>query len=63
VRVDLVTSLTGVTWDEVWTARTDVSADGLRLAVISKSNFVKNKRATGRPKDLVDAAQIDAGEA
>ena len=62
VRVDLVTSLTGVTWDEVWTARTDVSADGLRLAVISKSNFVKNKRATGRPKDLVDAAQIDAGE-
>jgi hypothetical protein len=62
VRVDLVTSLTGVSWDEVWSARTDMSADGIRIAVINRAAFVKNKRATGRPKDLVDAGLIDTDE-
>ena len=62
VRVDLVTSLTGVTWDEVWSARSEMTADGIRIAVINRAAFVKNKRATGRPKDLVDAGLVDPDE-
>ena len=62
VRVDLVTSLTGVTWDEVWSARTAMAAGGIRIAVIDRAAFIKNKRATGRPKDLVDAGLIDTDE-
>jgi hypothetical protein len=62
VRVDLVTSLTGVTWDEVWSARTVVVADGLQIAVIDRTAFIRNKRATGRPKDLVDASLLEDAE-
>ena len=62
VRVDLVTSLTGVTWGEVWAAHTAVTSDGIRIAVIDRASFVKNKRATGRPKDLVDAGRIETDD-
>lgn len=60
VRIDLVTTLTGVTWEEVWSARTELATAGIRIAVIDRATFVKNKRATGRPKDLVDAGLVDA---
>lgn len=64
VRVDLVTSLTGVTGDEVWSARIGVAIGAVPIAVIDRAAFVKNKRATGRPKDLLDAGLVDpsAGE-
>jgi len=62
VRVDLVTALTGVTWEEVWSARTELTTDGIRIAVIDRGAFVKNKRATGRPMDLVDAELVDTDE-
>jgi len=39
-----------------------MSADGIRIAVIDRAAFVKNKRATGRPQDLVDAGLIDTDE-
>ena len=64
MRVDLVTSLTGVTWDEVWSARIGVAIGAVPIAVIDRAAFVKNKRATGRTKDLLDAGLVDpsAGE-
>lgn len=59
VRVGLVTSITGVRWEEAWEARTEHSSDGTRLSVIVRAAFVKNKFATGRPRDLVDAGLVD----
>lgn len=59
VRVDLVTSLTGLSWEEAWASRAEHVAGDLRLAVIGRAAFLKNKRATGRTKDLADAESID----
>lgn len=60
-RIDLLTSLTGVTFDEVWTERVQDALDGIPVAFISRKQFLLNKRAAGRPKDIADLAAL--GEA
>ncbi len=58
-RIDVMTSITGVTFREAWRGRTERTVAGLPLAFLGEAEFVKNKRASGRPKDLVDLALLD----
>jgi len=57
-RIDILTSISGVTFDEAWPRRTSVNLPGLVVPVIGRADFVVNKRATGRPKDLADLALL-----
>jgi hypothetical protein len=57
-RIDILTSLSGVTFDEAWANRTTVVVAGLSLPVIGRSQFIQNKRAVGRPRDLADLADL-----
>jgi hypothetical protein len=57
-RIDILTSISGVTFDEAWPRRTSVSLPGVVAPVIGRADFVLNKRATGRPKDLADLALL-----
>lgn len=54
VRVDLLTSLTGVDWDEVFSGRANGAYQGVPVAFIGREELVRNKRATGRTRDLAD---------
>ncbi len=58
-RIDLLTSISGVTFDEAAASRIFVDVEGLRLPVLGRAALVKNKRAVGRPKDLVDAGDLE----
>jgi hypothetical protein len=53
-RIDLLTELSGVTFAEVWPARLKSSFGEIAVDFIGREAFIRNKRATGRPKDLVD---------
>jgi predicted nucleotidyltransferase len=53
-RIDLMTTIDGVRFDECWPRRERVSMDGLTLNLIGLADFATNKRATGRMKDLAD---------
>lgn len=53
-RIDLLTSLTGLTFDEAWAGRTRHSVGALDVPFLGKDALIKNKRACGRPKDLAD---------
>ena len=53
-RVDLITSLSGVTFEEAWAGREAADVDGLPVHFIGRRAFVKNKRAAGRLKDQAD---------
>jgi hypothetical protein len=53
-RIDVLTSITGVEFEDAWRRRVTRSAGGLELAFLSRFDLVTNKRATGRPKDLLD---------
>jgi hypothetical protein len=54
VRVDLITSLTGVSWEEAWTGRVAAHYGDIPVQYIGRDEFVANKRSTGRSKDMVD---------
>jgi hypothetical protein len=59
-RVDVITVIEGVSFDEAWNARTAVEIDGLRLPVIGKTQLIANKRTVRRPQDLVDADLLES---
>jgi hypothetical protein len=54
VRVDIVTSLTGVSWDDVASGREKALYGDVSICYIGKKEFIRNKRALGRKKDLAD---------
>ena len=61
-RIDILTSISGVSFDEAWPDRTLIDVGGLEVPVLGKKHFITNKRATGRPKDLSDLALLDESE-
>jgi hypothetical protein len=58
-RVDILTILDGLEFDDAWRERTEIEVDGIRLPIISKPHFILNKKASGRPKDLADIALLE----
>jgi predicted nucleotidyltransferase len=59
-RVDILTSVTGLTFEEAWENRKPVSFGDTPMFVISESDFIRNKRSVGRAQDIVDAQEIEA---
>jgi hypothetical protein len=53
-RIDVLTSLTGLTFEEAWRGRVEGSLGGVPCPFIGKQELVKNKRTLGRPRDLAD---------
>lgn len=58
-RIDLLTAISGVEFDDAWTGRMTVEIDGKLVPVIGRRDLLRNKRATGRPQDLVDADRLE----
>ena len=54
VRIDLITSLTGVSWAEAAGGRVAGTYGDVPVYYVGRDQFVKNKRATGRQKDRAD---------
>lgn len=54
VRVDLITSLSGVSWEEAFSGRAAGFYDDLPVFFIGLNEFILNKKTTGRKKDLAD---------
>jgi len=57
-RIDLITRVSGVTFDEAWSERAVAELPGLSLPIIGRQALIRNKRASGRPKDLVDLQML-----
>jgi hypothetical protein len=54
LRIDLITSITGVSWDEAWAGRVTGRYGDVPVYYIGREQFVINKRAIGRTKDMAD---------
>jgi len=54
VRVDIVTSLTGVSWEEAVSGKVEGTYGDVRVYYIGREQFISNKRVLGRKKDLAD---------
>ena len=59
-RIDLLTSISGVSFDDAWAGRAPGELDGLTVFFLGRQALPENKRASGRPKDLADVAKLTA---
>jgi predicted nucleotidyltransferase len=53
-RIDVLTEVTGVSFEEAWKEHELAKIEGLEVPVIGYDALVKNKKAIGRPKDAED---------
>ena len=57
-RIDLLTSISGVNFEDAWAAREAGDLDGLPLQYIGLTELLRNKETAARPQDLADAARL-----
>ncbi len=53
-RIDLMTSVTGLEFEDIYADHIEVNVDGISLSVVGLEGLIQNKRATGRLQDLAD---------
>lgn len=58
-RIDILTSISGVTFDEAWAGHVEAVVAGEPVPFLGRAELIRNKRAAGRPKDLVDVAALE----
>jgi hypothetical protein len=58
-RIDLLTSLTGIEFEQCWRNRQEIVVNDIVLPVLSLDDLRKNKRALGRPQDLADLEKLE----
>jgi hypothetical protein len=57
-RIDVMTAISGMSFDEAWQGRETATLEGRAIPFIGREAFIRNKQAAGRPKDLADAARL-----
>jgi predicted nucleotidyltransferase len=58
-RIDLLTSISGVTVEDAFSTRMLAELEGLPVFVLSKEALILNKRAVGRPQDMADLESLE----
>jgi len=58
-RIDLLTSIDGVAFQEAWERRVVAQLDGLPVSVIGKEDLLANKRTVARPQDIADITKLN----
>jgi len=59
-RIDILTSIDAVEFDEAWLQRKAVKLEGQEFAVIGREHLIRNKKALGRPQDVADVARLES---
>ncbi len=58
-RIDILTEISGVEFDVAWQHRIETEWRGLNIGMIGFDDLLVNKLASGRPKDLADARELE----
>jgi len=59
VRIDVLTAIDGVEFEDAWRERYSTTFAGEPAAVLSVAHLMKNKRAVGRAQDLADLEWLE----
>ena len=57
-RIDLITHIDGVEFEQAYSRKDMVAVDGLPTPVLSVNDLIINKESTGREKDVLDAKML-----
>ena len=58
-RIDIITAISGVRFDDAYQQCQIVEIEELPIPILSRSDLIRNKRATGREKDRLDADRLE----
>lgn len=58
-RIDIITAASGLQFDEAFSHAIPVDVEGIRIHIPSVADLIRNKRASGRTKDLADAEALE----
>jgi uncharacterized nucleotidyltransferase DUF6036 len=59
IRIDVLTVIDGVQFDEAWSERINSTFAGEPVAVLSREHLIKNKLAAARTQDLADVERLE----
>ena len=58
LRIDIIMSIDGVSFEESYPKRIEKEIDGLRINFIGFDELIKNKKTSGRDKDIIDLKNL-----
>lgn len=58
-RIDLMTSIDGISFSEVWSGRVAGRYGKTPVSFIGRADLIRNKKASGRPQDLADLSWLE----
>ena len=58
-RIDILTSASGIDFNQAWETAVAGSLDGIPVRFLDRRSLLKNKRASGRTKDLADVEELE----
>lgn len=58
-RIDLMTEISGLEFEQAWARRVTHTVGSLAVPFLSREDLVRNKRASGRSKDLADLQVLE----
>ena len=61
VQINVMSAITGVEWDEARSARAEGTLGSHTVPFLGRETYLRNKRASGRPKDLADIDALEPG--
>lgn len=59
LRIEILTDISGVTFPEAYKNKTEKTIEGLKICYIGYDDLIKNKIASGRPKDILDVKYFE----
>ena len=59
LRIDILTAIDAVQFDDAWRDRFTTTFAGEAVAVLSAAHLIRNKRAVGRAQDLADLEWLE----
>ncbi|HLX09590.1 MAG TPA: hypothetical protein VKY89_17180 [Thermoanaerobaculia bacterium] len=61
-RIDILTEISGLAFDEAWPSRAFQKIGEVEVPFLGRDALLKNKRASGRAKDLADVEALESRE-
>ena len=59
IRIDILTAISGVEFDEAWAGRVATRFSDQDVAALSRQHLIQNKRASGRTQDIADVEALE----
>lgn len=59
IRIDVITSIDGVTFEAAWPHRLEAKFADQSAPILSREDMITNKRAAGRDQDLLDVKWLE----